>query len=164
VKTSDIRRVAIKFLQAAMLVVVLAPAAWAVEPNEMLSDPALEARARALSQSLRCLVCQNESIDDSGASLAHDIRVLVRERIKAGDTDQQVIDFLVSRYGEFVLLKPPLSWHTAALWGLPPTLLLVGIVVMIVMARRRAELPAAAALSAAEEARVEDLLRGRGMS
>jgi len=164
VKTSDIRRVAIRYLQATMLVVALSPAAWAVEPNEMLSDPALEARARALSQGLRCLVCQNESIDESGASLAHDIRVLVRERIKAGDTDQQVIDFLVSRYGEFVLLKPPLSWHTVALWGLPPGLLLIGIVVMIVMARRRAELPPAQALSPAEEARVEDLLRGQGMS
>lgn len=147
-----------------MLVVALSPAAWAVEPNEMLSDPALEARARALSQGLRCLVCQNESIDESGASLAHDIRVLVRERIKAGDTDRQVIDFLVSRYGEFVLLKPPLSWHTVVLWGLPPGVLLIGIVVMIVMARRRAELPPAQALSPAEEARVEDLLRRQGMS
>ena len=117
----------------------LSPLARAVEPNEMLSDPALEVRARALSQGLRCLVCQNESIDDSGASLAHDIRVLVRERIKAGDTDKQVIDFLVARYGEFVLLKPPLSWHTAALWGLPPAILLVGIAVMLVMARRRAD-------------------------
>lgn len=163
-KTSGIRRVAIKYLQAAMLVVALSPAAWAVEPNEMLSDPALEARARALSQGLRCLVCQNESIDESGASLAHDIRVLVRERIKAGDTDRQVIDFLVSRYGEFVLLKPPLSWHTVVLWGLPPGVLLIGIVVMIVMARRRAELPPAQALSPAEEARVEDLLRRQGMS
>ena len=163
-RTSNIGRIALKYLQAAMLVVALSPAAWAVEPNEMLSDPSLEARARALSQGLRCLVCQNESIDDSGAPLAHDIRVLVRERIKAGDTDQQVIDFLVSRYGEFVLLKPPLSWHTVALWGLPPGLLLIGIVVMIVMARRRAELAPAEALSAAEEARVEDLLRDRGAS
>jgi cytochrome c-type biogenesis protein CcmH len=153
-----------KYLQAAMLIAALAPLAvsgmaFAVEPNEMLSDPALEARARALSQGLRCLVCQNESIDDSGASLAHDIRVLVRERIKAGDTDQQVIDFLVARYGEFVLLKPPLSWHTVALWGLPPGLLLIGIVVMIVMARRRAEVLATPSLTAAEETRVEELLR-----
>ncbi len=162
-KTSNIARVAIKFLQAMVLIVALSPAAWAVEPNEMLSDPALEARARALSQGLRCLVCQNESIDESGASLAHDIRVLVRERIKAGDTDRQVIDFLVSRYGEFVLLKPPLSWHTVALWGLPPGVLLVGVIVMIVMARRKAELAPAPGLSAAEEARVEDLLR-RGTS
>jgi cytochrome c-type biogenesis protein CcmH len=158
-----------KYLQAAILIAALSPLAvpavvFAVEPNEMLSDPALEARARALSQGLRCLVCQNESIDDSGASLAHDIRVLVRERIKAGDTDQQVIDFLVARYGEFVLLKPPLSWHTVALWGLPPGLLLIGIIVMIVMARRRAEVLAAPALTSAEEARVEELLRREGLS
>ena len=158
-RTSNIGRIALKYLQAAMLVVALSPAAWAVEPNEMLSDPSLEARARALSQGLRCLVCQNESIDDSGAPLAHDIRVLVRERIKAGDTDQQVIDFLVSRYGEFVLLKPPLSWHTVALWGLPPGLLLIGIVVMIVMARRRAELAPAETLSAADAAVTKFLLR-----
>lgn len=149
-------------LAAALLVVPLSSTVFAVEPDEMLSDPALEARARALSQGLRCLVCQNESIDDSGAPLAHDIRVLVRERIKAGDTDQQVLDFLVARYGEFVLLKPPLSWHTAALWGLPPGVLLIGIAVMIVMARRRAEVPATAALTPAEEARVEELLRREG--
>jgi cytochrome c-type biogenesis protein CcmH len=153
-----------RYLQAAMVLAALSPVvlsgmALAVEPNEMLADPALEARARALSQGLRCLVCQNESIDDSGAPLAHDIRVLVRERIKAGDTDQQVIDFLVARYGEFVLLKPPLSWHTVALWGLPPGLLIIGAIVMIVMARRRAEVPATASLTPAEEARVEDLLR-----
>ncbi len=151
-------------LVATALSAVIWPAAvFAVEPNEMLSDPALEARARALSRDLRCLVCQNESIDDSGAALAHDIRVLVRERIKAGDTDQQVVDFLVARYGEFVLLKPPLSWHTAALWGLPPGLLLIGILVMIVMARRRAEVPATGTLTPAEEARVEQLLREKGL-
>ena len=92
----------------ALSAVIWPAAVWAVEPDEMLSDPALEARARALSKELRCMVCQNESIDDSGAPLAHDLRVLVRERIKAGDSDAQVIDFLVARYGEFVLLKPPL--------------------------------------------------------
>jgi cytochrome c-type biogenesis protein CcmH len=141
----------------------LAPVAFAVEPNEMLSDPVLEARARALSKGLRCLVCQNESIDDSGAPLAHDIRVLVRERIKAGDSDQQVIDFLVARYGEFVLLKPPLSWHTVALWGLPPSLLVIGIAMMIVLARRRSTIPATVALTDTEEARVEELLRREGL-
>ena len=93
---------------------------WAVQPDEMLPDPVLEARARALSKELRCMVCQNKSIDDSDAPLAHDLRVLVRDRLKAGDSDAQVLDFLVARYGEFVLLKPRLSWHTAALWGLPP--------------------------------------------
>jgi cytochrome c-type biogenesis protein CcmH len=157
-----------KYLQVVLVAAALTAVVWpatvfAVEPNEMLSDPALEARARALSQGLRCLVCQNESIDDSGAPLAHDIRVLVRERIKAGDTDQQVLDFLVARYGEFVLLKPPLSWHTAALWGLPPGLLLIGIIVMVVMARRRAEVPATGALTPAEEARIEELLREKGL-
>jgi cytochrome c-type biogenesis protein CcmH len=157
-----------KYLRTAMLMaalsLALSGAVFAVEPNEMLSDPALEARARALSQGLRCLVCQNESIDDSGAALAHDIRVLVRERIKAGDTDQQVIDFLVARYGEFILLKPPLSWHTAVLWGLPPGLLLIGIAMLFVMARRKAEVPATASLTPAEEARVEELLRREGNS
>ena len=162
------KKVVRKYAQAMLMAVALSAVLWpatvfAVEPDEMLSDPALEARARALSQGLRCLVCQNESIDDSGAPLAHDIRVLVRERIKAGDSDQQVLDYLVARYGEFVLLKPPLSWHTAALWGLPPGLLLIGIVVMIVMARRRAEVPATAALTPAEEARVERLLLEKGL-
>ena len=130
---------AVKYLQALMLLIALfAPTRlWAVEPGEMLSDPALEARARALSKDLRCMVCQNELIDDSGAPLAHDLRVLVRDRIKAGDSDAQVLDFLVARYGEFVLLKPRLSWHTVALWGLPPAVLLVGAVVILVDLRRR---------------------------
>ena len=96
----------------------------AVQPDEVLANPKLEARARALSQELRCMVCQNESIDNSDAPLAHDLRVLVRQRIKAGDSDQQVLDFLVARYGEFVLLKPPFNWHTALLWLLTPLVLL----------------------------------------
>jgi cytochrome c-type biogenesis protein CcmH len=111
---------------------------WAaVQPDEMLADPALEARARALSQDLRCMVCQNESIDESDAPLAHDLRVLVRERLQAGDSDAQVLDFLVTRYGEFVLLKPRLSWRTALLWGLPPGLLLIGMGLLLFAARRR---------------------------
>ena len=137
----------------------------AVEPDEMLSNPVLEARARALSQELRCMVCQNESIDKSHAPLAHDLRVLVRERLQAGDSDAQVLNFLVARYGEFVLLKPRLSWHTAALWGLPPGLLLVGIVMLIVAAKRRSAAAAsgpAASLTGAEEARVAELLRSEG--
>jgi cytochrome c-type biogenesis protein CcmH len=159
----------VKFLHAVMLLLALvAPsAAWAVEPDEMLSDPALEARARALSRELRCMVCQNESIDDSGAPLAHDLRVLVRERIKAGDSDQQVLDFLVARYGEFVLLRPRLSWHTVALWGLPPTVLLVGAVVILMDLRRRRSAQAAEAkanLTAAEEARLQELLRDTSAS
>ena len=134
----------------------------AVEPSEMLTNPALEARARALSKELRCMVCQNQSIDDSEAPLAHDLRVLVRERLKAGDSDAQILDFLVARYGEFVLLKPPLSWHTAALWGLPPTVLLIGVAMIAVAIRRRQTAPPAEPtnLTAAEEARLSDLMRG----
>ena len=110
------------------------------------------------------MVCQNESIDDSQAPLAHDLRVLVRERLKTGDSDAQVMNFLVSRYGEFVLLKPPLSWHTLALWGTPPGLLLFGIVMMVVVVRRRRTMPqtAGAALSPAEEARIAEILDGPG--
>jgi cytochrome c-type biogenesis protein CcmH len=153
----------VKVLYAIMLAVsLLAPAAaWAVQPDEMLPDPVLEARARALSKELRCMVCQNESIDDSEAPLAHDLRVLVRERLKAGDTDQQVLGFLVARYGEFVLLRPPLSWHTVALWGLPPAALLIGgFIIVFDLRRRRKRIPAAEErLSSSEEARVAALLR-----
>jgi cytochrome c-type biogenesis protein CcmH len=155
---------AVKFLHALALGIALFSSSplWAVQPDEMLSDPALEARARALSKELRCMVCQNESIDDSEAPLAHDLRVLVRERVTAGDTDRQVLDFLVARYGEFVLLKPRLSWHTAVLWGLPPGLLLVGIVMLLIAARHRNNAPSSLApinLTAAEEARLAELLR-----
>jgi cytochrome c-type biogenesis protein CcmH len=154
-----------KYLHAiAMLLALFAAApSHAVEPDEMLPNPALEARARAISEELRCMVCQNESIDESQAPLAHDLRVLVRQRIMAGDSDQQIINFLVSRYGEFILLKPPLSWNTLALWGAPPALLLFGIAMMIAIERRRrAARPAAEAakLSAAEEARLAQILHG----
>ena len=137
---------------------------FAVEPSEMLADPVLEARARALSKELRCMVCQNQSIDDSEAPLAHDLRVLVRERLKAGDSDTQVLNFLVARYGEFVLLRPPLAWHTAVLWGLPPAALLIGIaaIAIVIKRRRNAPLTAAANLTAAEETRLSELLRDRG--
>jgi cytochrome c-type biogenesis protein CcmH len=133
----------------------------AVESNEMLADPALEARARNLSKELRCLVCQNQSIDDSEAPLAHDLRVIVRERLKAGETDTQVVDYLVARYGEFVLLKPRLSWHTLALWGAPPAAVLLGIAMLIVVNRRRRNAPPQelANLTSAEEARLAELLR-----
>jgi cytochrome c-type biogenesis protein CcmH len=127
-----------KLLAVALLFGLLLPTPLlAVQPDEMLSNPVQEARARALSRELRCMVCQNESIDDSEAPLAHDLRVLVRERIKAGDSDAQIINFLVARYGEFVLLKPRLSWHTALLWGLPPVLLLVGGALVLVSLTRR---------------------------
>lgn len=155
-----------RYLHALMLGVALAWSCplYAVQPDEMLSDPRLEARARALSKDLRCMVCQNESIDDSDAPLAHDLRVLVRQRLQAGDSDAQVIDFLVARYGEFVLLKPRLEWHTAALWGLPPGMLLVGIAMLIVAAKRRnrTTIGGPGNLSAAEEARVRELLIDEG--
>src|SRR5256714_3401768 len=112
------------------------PFASAVQPDEILSDPVLEARARALSKELRCMVCQNQSIDDSDAPLARDLRILVRERLKAGDTDQQVIDFLVARYGDFVLLKPRFTSHTALLWLGPPAPLLGGGALVLLGVRR----------------------------
>ena len=105
---------------------LLAGPAKAVQPDEVLPDPALEARARAISEGLRCLVCQNQSIDDSEAPLARDLRLLVRERIKAGDSDQEVVDFIVARYGEFVLLKPRFEPHTLLLWFATPAVFLVG--------------------------------------
>jgi cytochrome c-type biogenesis protein CcmH len=111
--------------------------ALAVQPDEVLSDANLEARARALSRELRCMVCQNQSIDDSDAPLAKDLRVLVRERLTKGDSDEQVMDFLVSRYGEFVLLKPTFEWHTAILWLTPLIVLFVGAIAMLAAIRRR---------------------------
>jgi cytochrome c-type biogenesis protein CcmH len=149
----------------AVLMSAPASSSWAaVQPDEMLRNPALEARARTLSQQLRCMVCQNESIDESDAPLAHDLRVLVRERLQAGDSDAQVLDFLVARYGEFVLLKPRLSWRTAVLWGLPPGLLLAGIALLAVAAtRRRGRVPEPASnLTAAEQARVNKILAESG--
>jgi cytochrome c-type biogenesis protein CcmH len=146
-----------------LLTVAAAPCAIAVEPDEVLSDAALEARARALSRELRCMVCQNQSIDDSEAPLARDLRILVRERLQAGDSDRQVIDFLVARYGEFVLLRPRFSWHTAVLWLGPAALLLIGGCAVLVLARRYRTNSAAAAdgqqeLTAAERARLSDIL------
>ncbi len=159
------KRLRLSLLLLALLSVpAVSPPLLAVEPSEMLKDPALETRARALSKGLRCMVCQNQSIDDSEAPLAHDLRVLVRERLQAGDSDGQVIDFLVARYGEFVLLNPRLSWHTAALWGLPPAALLAGAlaIVLVIRRRRTAAVAETANLTAAEEARLSDLLRGGG--
>ena len=138
----------------------LALPAFAVNPDEMLSDPALEARARTISEGLRCLVCQNESIDDSDADLAHEIRVLVRQRLTAGDTDDQVRQYLVARYGEFVLLKPVFAWHTLILWVAAPGILVIGGVVLLVASRRRRALAAPAGELSPEEQRVLDELRG----
>ena len=151
------------WLQLILVVASLftATPSWAVQPDEILPDPALEARARTLSRELRCMVCQNQSIDDSEAPLAHDLRVLVRERLQAGDSDAEVVDFLVARYGEFVLLNPRLSWRTAVLWGLPPAVLVLGVLAVVVLVRRRRTTPAAETpnLNPAEEARLLDLLR-----
>jgi cytochrome c-type biogenesis protein CcmH len=144
-------------LLALFVILALVPA-LAVQPDEILKDPALESRARALSQELRCMVCQNQSIDDSDAPLARDLRVLVRERLSAGDSDGQVMDFLVARYGEFVLLKPRLSWHTALLWLAPFAIVLIGAIGFLV-GGRRARAPAAERLSAEEEARVAALVK-----
>src|SRR5450631_1330156 len=110
-----------------VLALVSAAPLHAVQVDEILSDPALETRARAISHDLRCMVCQNQSIDDSEAPLARDLRLLVRERLKAGDSDTEVVDFMVARYGEFVLLKPRVSWHTAILWGAPLAILIAGL-------------------------------------
>jgi cytochrome c-type biogenesis protein CcmH len=122
----------------ALLFLLLVPqVAFAVLPSEMLKDPVLEARARNISANLRCLVCQNESIDDSDAALAADLRVLIRQRITAGDTDQQVMDYMVARYGEFILLKPEFNWHTAILWLAPPAALVFGIGLAAAVYRRR---------------------------
>lgn len=147
-------------LAAAIAAALGAAPAWAVRPDEMLSDPALEARARALSKELRCLVCQNESIDDSNADLAHDLRVLVRDRIEKGDTDQQALDYLVARYGEFVLLKPRFDLRNAALWGTPVVLLLAGGLFMLAGVRRRRRL-AAPPLSSEEKEEVDAILSRR---
>jgi cytochrome c-type biogenesis protein CcmH len=118
--------------------VLLAPtASFAVHPDEILKDPALEARARTLSEELRCMVCQNQSIDDSEAPLARDLRILVRQRLEAGDSDRQVLDYLTARYGDFVLLRPPVRSYTLLLWGLPPMALLAGLAALLLMARRR---------------------------
>ncbi len=119
------------------LAVALAVPAGAVQPGEMLADPALEGRAREISKELRCLVCQNQSIDDSDAELAHDLRILVRERVAAGDSDGEVVDYVVSRYGDFVLLRPPFKVATYALWLGPAVILVIGLVAVAVYYRRR---------------------------
>jgi len=143
-------------LLACALACATACSAFAVQPDEMLPDPALEARARTISAELRCMVCQNQSIDDSDADLARDLRVLVRERLAAGDTDEQVIDFIVARYGEFVLLKPRLNLRNGLLWGAPVLILLAGGLFLALRMRRPAG--RAAPLTAEEQKRLEDLL------
>ncbi|WP_425098506.1 cytochrome c-type biogenesis protein [Tropicibacter sp. S64] len=145
----------------AVLLALVATALLAVQPDEMLDDPAQEARAREISAGLRCLVCQNESIDESNASLAHDLRVLVRERITAGDTDEEVVAFIVDRYGEFVLLKPTSSGWNALLWAAGPLLFVLAMGIAFAYLRRRATAPAVteAGLSAEERKRLEEILK-----
>jgi cytochrome c-type biogenesis protein CcmH len=149
-------------LGAAVLLVALSlSAAHAVQPDEVMADPTKEARARELSRELRCMVCQNQSIDDSEAPLARDLRLLVRERIAAGDSDSQVIDFLVARYGEFVLLKPRVERQTLLLWAVPPLVLITGAIALWLQARRRATRAGAQPpLTPDEEKRLSKLMAG----
>ncbi len=126
-----------RHLVAAIVILLGTWPAFAVQPNEMLDDPALETRARTISSELRCLVCQNQSIDDSDAPLASELRVIVRERLVAGDSNAQVLQYVVDRYGEFVLLRPVLGLHTLLLWAAGPLILVAGIVAVLLVARRR---------------------------
>lgn len=140
-----------------MLWLALAAAAFAVKPDEVLPDPGLEARARDISAHLRCLVCQNQSIDDSDADLARDLRVLVRERLTAGDSDDQVRTYIVDRYGEFVLLQPVFAPHTLILWIAAPVLLAIGVGAILVAARRRSTASMDQDLTPEEEAALASL-------
>jgi cytochrome c-type biogenesis protein CcmH len=155
---------ALAALVLGLALAVRAAPVFAVEPDEMLKDPALEQRAREISRHLRCLVCQNQSIDDSNADLARDLRLLVRARLKAGDSDKAVIRYIVARYGDFVLLKPPVKPATYALWFGPALVLLIGLVSAFVFLRRRraAGETKPAPLSAAEQKRLDALLKDEG--
>ena len=146
-------------LAALLLLVALAGPAIAADPSERLADPALEQRARAISEELRCLVCQNQSIDASDAQLAKDLRLVVRERIAAGDSDDAVRDFLVARYGEFVLLRPRAHGVGLLLWGLPPALLLMAGAGLFLAFRRRSAIPGPESLTAEAEAALKALSR-----
>jgi len=148
-----------RFLLIAALLLVHVVPAFAVNPDEILADAAQEQRAREISAQLRCMVCQNQSIDDSNADLARDLRLLVRDRIKDGDSDGQVIDYVVSRYGEFVLLKPRLSAKTMVLWAMPVVLLLIGGVSLFLVMRGRPARRSASILTQDEQARIDDLLK-----
>ena len=144
---------------ACLAALIASGAAFAVQPDEILKDPSLEVRARDLSRELRCMVCQNQSIDDSEAPLARDLRVLVRERPTQGDSNQQVLDFLVARYGEFVLLRPRLEWRTLLLWGLPPAALIGGMFGLFMLIRRSGSASIEpAALSEDEQRRLSTLV------
>lgn len=150
----------IRFALAALLSLMVALPAHAVLPDEVLDNPVLEARARDLSAEIRCLVCQNESIDASNAQLARDLRILVRERLVVGDSNQEVLDFLVARYGDFVLLRPPVNPSTALLWFGPAIVLVLAGTAIVLRTRKRRSIPAsaAAALTDEEKARLQALL------
>ncbi|WP_394708721.1 cytochrome c-type biogenesis protein [uncultured Cohaesibacter sp.] len=158
-----VSRLIAAFLLALSFQLVMAPA-YAVNPDEMLKDPQLEARAREISEGLRCLVCQNQSIDDSNAPLARDLRILVRERLSKGDSDKQVKSFLVDRYGEFVLLKPSFSSKNLLLWAFAPFVLIIGIMAIFLFYRRnrmiaqKAEVEGQSHLSEAEQERLNAIL------
>jgi cytochrome c-type biogenesis protein CcmH len=143
------------------LLLLASSSAWAVTPDERLADPALEARARGLSQELRCLVCQNQSIDDSNAGLARDLRILVRERLMAGDSDREVIEYLTNRYGDFVLLRPAMKPSTIALWFAPAVVLLLGATGVVVFFRRRRAVAEVPPLSPEEQRRLASLVEER---
>jgi cytochrome c-type biogenesis protein CcmH len=152
--------VALALLAPLLAALLAAQPAVAVQPDEILKDPVLEARARVLSRELRCMVCQNQSIDDSEAPLARDLRILVRERLTAGDTDPQVVDFLVARYGQFVLLRPRFEWQTAVLWLTPAAALLAGAIAVLVAIRRR-RFAVTVPLSADEERQLAEMIDRR---
>lgn len=145
-------------IRVALVLLCLATPAWAVKPDEVLPDPAQEARARDLSKELRCLVCRNENIDDSDADLARDLRLLVRERIAQGDSDEQAMAYIVARYGEYVLLRPTTKGANLILWIAGPLMLLLGAGVSLAYIRRR-QRPDPAALSVEERARLAEILR-----
>ena len=146
-------------LVLALILGLTAAPALAVQPDEILSDPALEARARALSQGLRCPVCQNENIDDSGATIARDLRILLRERLTAGDTDEQAVDYIVARYGEFVLLNPPAGGSSLLLWLAGPAMLVAGLAIALTALRRTATPETPPELSDEDKARLEEILK-----
>lgn len=154
-----LRQTLMSLLLSLAMAFLAALPAQAVQPDEVLNDPALEARARAISEGLRCLVCQNQSIDDSDAPLAKDLRLLVRERLKEGDSDEEIIDFVVARYGEFVLLKPRFEAHTLLLWFATPAVFLLALLLIALAYRRRnAATQALAPLSVKEERRLKKLI------
>jgi cytochrome c-type biogenesis protein CcmH len=153
---------AARFVVFSLLLLISAVSARAVEPGEILDDPVLEARARTLSEQLRCMVCQNQSIDSSDAELARDLRLLVRERLVAGDSDEAVLDYVVSRYGEFVLLKPRISARNGVLWLTAPFVLLCGAAGFFFYMRRRQSAEPENLLSEDEQRRIAEILDGKG--